>query len=349
MTSERRDLATNKFENSVVLITGGTGSFGSTMARDLLKEGVGELRIFSRDEAKQDRLRNELSDKRIRFFIGDTRDSSALTPAVRGANYIFHAAAMKQVPASEFFPLEAVKTNVHGSSNVLGLALDSEVDGVVCLSTDKAVYPINAMGQSKALMEKLAQAMSRTYPGSKTRIMVTRYGNVMMSRGSVIPLMLEQIDQGLPLTVTNTKMTRFLMTLDESVDLVKFALTEGTNGDILVRKAPATTIGILVEAIRQIRNLPNHPTKNIGTRHGEKLFESLLSEEERAKSQDLGDYFKVPVDARDLNYEEYFEKGDIRSDESAAYTSHNTERLDVDDVVALLKVAIDSGRRRAGA
>jgi UDP-glucose 4-epimerase len=325
-----------KIKGSKVLITGGTGSFGSNMARHLLTQDVEEIRIFSRDEAKQDAMRHALSDTRARFFLGDTRDKDSVERVVRGVDLIFHAAALKQVPSAEFFPLEAVKTNINGSANVLRSAIENEVKGVVCLSTDKAVYPINAMGMSKALMEKTAQAFARDYQDSKTTIAVTRYGNVMYSRGSVIPLFIYQIRSGKPLTITDPTMTRFLMSLAESVDLVKYAFENAQTGDLFVRKAPASTIESLAHALIEMFGGKKDQIQTIGFRHGEKLYESLLSTEERVKSEDLGGYFRVPLDSRDLNYSVYFEEGQPRKESLEAYTSHNTERLDVEAVKKLL-------------
>jgi UDP-glucose 4-epimerase len=306
------------------------------MARHLLTQDVEEIRIFSRDEAKQDAMRHALSDTRARFFLGDTRDQDSVERVVRGVDLIFHAAALKQVPSAEFFPLEAVKTNINGSANVLRSAIENEVKGVVCLSTDKAVYPINAMGMSKALMEKTAQAFARDYQDSKTTIAVTRYGNVMYSRGSVIPLFISQIKSGKPLTITDPTMTRFLMSLAESVDLVKYAFENAQTGDLFVRKAPASTIDTLAHALIEIFGGKKEQIQTIGFRHGEKLYESLLSTEERVKSEDLGGYFRVPLDSRDLNYSVYFEEGQPRKESLEAYTSHNTERLDVEAVKKLL-------------
>ena len=327
---------TRKIDGSTVLITGGTGSFGSNMAKYLLSKKVSEIRIFSRDEAKQDAMRHVVADNRVRFYIGDTRDSESVERAVRGTDLIFHAAALKQVPSAEFFPLEAVKTNINGSANVLRSAIENEVKAVVCLSTDKAVYPINAMGMSKALMEKTAQAFARDYQDSKTTIAVTRYGNVMYSRGSVIPLFISQIKSGKPITITDPSMTRFLMSLAESVDLVEYAFQHAQTGDLFVRKAPASTIEVLAQALIEMFGGSKDQIQTIGVRHGEKLYESLLSTEERVKSEDLGGYFRVPLDARDLNYSLYFEEGQPRKQTLEAYTSHNTERLDVEGVKKLL-------------
>ena len=321
---------------STVVITGGTGSFGSTMARHLLNKDVSEIRIFSRDEAKQDAMRHAIGDPRVRFYIGDTRDQDSVNRVVKGSNLIFHAAALKQVPSAEFFPLEAVKTNINGSANVLRSAIDHEVSSVVCLSTDKAVYPINAMGMSKALMEKTAQAFARENQESVTTISVTRYGNVMYSRGSVIPLFISQIRAGRPITLTDPEMTRFLMSLSESVDLVEYAFQNAESGDLFVKKAPAASLAVLSQALIELFDVKIVKIETIGFRHGEKLFESLLSSEERMKSEDLGAYFRVPLDARNLNYEPYFEQGVMRNTNSEAYTSHNTERLGVEGVKQLL-------------
>ena len=323
-------------ENSTVVITGGTGSFGSTMAKYLLTKSVAEVRIFSRDEAKQDAMRHAIQDPRVKFYIGDTRDSDSVNGVIKGADLVFHAAALKQVPSAEFFPLEAVKTNINGSANVLRASIEHGVGGVVCLSTDKAVYPINAMGMSKALMEKTAQAFARDSQDSNTTITVTRYGNVMYSRGSVIPLFIEQIRSGKPVTITDPAMTRFLMSLAQSVDLVEYAFEHAQTGDLFVRKAPAATIETLATALIEIFGNGDSEIQNIGFRHGEKLYESLLSTEERAKAEDKGNYFRVPLDDRDLNYSSYFEQGEKRAEELEAYTSHNTQRLDTTGVKELL-------------
>jgi UDP-N-acetylglucosamine 4,6-dehydratase len=327
---------TRAIAGSTVTITGGTGSFGSTMVRHLLANDVAEVRILSRDEAKQDAMRTSLKDSRARFYIGDTRDPLSVATAVKGSDFIFHAAALKQVPSAEFFPLEAAKTNIEGSANVLRAAIEHEVQSVVCLSTDKAVYPINAMGMSKALMEKTAQAFARNNLDTNTRITVTRYGNVMYSRGSVIPLFVNQLKTGKPITVTDPHMTRFLMSLAESVDLVLHAWTNGESGDLFVRKAPASTVETLVLALADLFGVKNPEIQNIGTRHGEKLYESLLGVEERVNSQDQGGYFRVPLDARDLNYSIYFEEGREAQAPLEAYHSHNTERLDIEGVKAKL-------------
>lgn len=327
----------NPLNSSVVAITGGTGSFGSTMVKHLLAEDVSEVRVFSRDESKQDQMRNDFKDSRVKFIIGDVREQSSVEVAIKGADYVFHAAALKQVPSCEFFPMQAAATNITGSSNVLDCALKNEVKGIVCLSSDKAVYPINAMGMTKALMEKVAQSYARNYPDSKTKIAITRYGNVMMSRGSVIPLFLDQIRAGNPLTITEPAMTRFMMSLGDSVDLVKFAFTNATSGDLFVKKAPACTLETLVVAITKLMGVEGKiEIQNIGTRHGEKLYESLLGTEERVRSIDRGEYFQVPLDTRSLDYQIYFEKGQEETLSNEAYTSHNTEQLSVDEVVALI-------------
>lgn len=319
-------------KDSVVTITGGTGSFGQTMAKSLLAENVREIRIFSRDETKQELMRNSMRDERLRFFIGDVRDPDSVSIAIRGSNYVFHAAALKQVPSCEFFPMQAVATNVSGSSNVIEASVRNEVESVVCLSTDKAVYPINAMGMSKAMMEKVAQSFARSQENSGTRISITRYGNVMMSRGSVIPLFLEQIKSGNSVTVTNTEMTRFLMSLDESVDLVKYAFAEGNSGDLFVRKAPASTVSTLISALSILTGNRKIEVKDIGIRHGEKQHESLVSSEEMMKAVDCGDYFRIPLDTRSLDYQIYFNQGTIISDSVEGYTSANTVQLSAEQV-----------------
>jgi UDP-N-acetylglucosamine 4,6-dehydratase/5-epimerase len=337
MTRERlMASAKTQIEGSVVTITGGTGSFGSTMARHLLGKKVAEVRVFSRDEAKQDAMRHLVSDSRVKFYIGDTRDPESVERVIRGSDLVFHAAALKQVPSAEFFPLEAVKTNINGSANVIRASIEHGVKGVVCLSTDKAVYPINAMGMTKALMEKTAQAFARDSQDTNTVVSVTRYGNVMYSRGSVIPLFISQIKAGLPVTITDPNMTRFLMSLAESVDLVEYAFENASSGDLFVRKAPASTIEVLAFALIDLFGGSKDQLQKIGFRHGEKLFESLLSTEERLKAQDLGDYFRVPLDARDLNYALYFEEGLSHNEMLEAYTSHNTERLDTQRTIDLL-------------
>lgn len=323
-------------KGSVVTITGGTGSFGSTMLRYLLEENVDEVRVFSRDEAKQDALRHEIADDRVRFYIGDTRDELSVKNVMKKADLVFHAAALKQVPSAEFFPLEAVATNIQGSANVLRASIEAGVKSVVCLSTDKAVYPINAMGMTKAVMEKTAIAFARDNLDSETTIAVTRYGNVMYSRGSVIPLFISQIKSGNPITITDPNMTRFLMSLSESVDLVRYAFENAQTGDLFVRKAPGATIEVLAKALTELFGGNQDQIQTIGFRHGEKLFESLLSSEERATAEDLGDYFRVPLDARDLNYKVFFEQGSKKDSEIESYTSHNTERLEIEGVKQLL-------------
>ena len=329
-------MSNRKIAGSVVTITGGTGSFGSTMAKHVLENGVAELRIFSRDEAKQDAMRHALGDDRVRFYIGDVRDPLSVKAAIQGTDLLFHAAALKQVPSGEFFPLEVVNTNIQGSANVVRAAIEAKVKSVVCLSTDKAVYPINAMGMSKALMEKTALSFARNGQAGDTVIAVTRYGNVMASRGSVIPLFINQIKTGKPITVTDPKMTRFLMSLNESVDLVKYAFEHATPGDLFVRKAPASTVETLVQALKELFGAEDHPVQAIGVRHGEKLYESLLSTEERATSIDHEGYFQVPLDTRSLDYSLYFDEGEQRPAELEAYTSHNTTRLEVEGVKKLL-------------
>jgi UDP-glucose 4-epimerase len=322
------------FKNKVLLITGGTGSFGNAILRRFLDSELKEIRIFSRDEKKQDDMRKKYRSEKIKFYIGDVRDSQSVINAVRGVDFIYHAAALKQVPSCEFYPLEAVKTNVLGTENVLEAAVQAGVDRVVCLSTDKAVYPINAMGISKAMMEKVIVAKARSNNG--TVICATRYGNVMASRGSVIPLFTSQIRAGQPITITDPSMTRFMMTLDDAVDLVLFAFKNGRSGEIFVQKAPAATIDTLVKALTGLLGTPDHRVDVIGTRHGEKLFEALLSREEMVAAEDLCTYYRVPPDLRDLNYGRYFEQGAIEISEATEYTSHNTTRLDVEGMQALL-------------
>ena len=317
-------------KDSVVTITGGTGSFGSNMAKHLLTKDVSEIRIFSRDEAKQDAMRHQISDNRVRFFIGDTRDEESVDRVTRGTDLIFHAAALKQVPSAEFFPMEAVKTNINGSANVLRSAINHGVKSVVCLSTDKAVYPINTMGMTKAVMERTAQAFARDSLDTGTTISITRYGNVMYSRGSVIPLFISQIKSGKPLTMTDPNMTRFLMSLAESIDLVEYAFENAQSGDLFVKKAPASTVETLAKALIELFGNDKTKIQTIGFRHGEKLYESLLGTEEKARSEDLGDYFRVEMDSRDLNYSAFFEEGSGSQFDYEPYTSHNTERLDVE-------------------
>lgn len=324
------------FDGKTLLITGGTGSFGNTVLRRFLDTGIREIRVFSRDEKKQDDQRKKFQSDKLKFYIGDVRDPASVLSATRGVDFIFHAAALKQVPSCEFHPMEAVKTNVLGTENVLEAAIHNGVSRVVCLSTDKAVYPINAMGISKALMEKVMIAKSRELSNSQTVICGTRYGNVMASRGSVIPLFAQQIAVGKPITITDPDMTRFMMTLSDAVDLVLYAFSNGKNGDIFVQKAPAATIGVLAEAIRQRLGVDEHPIDVIGTRHGEKLYETLLSREEMASAIDMGDYFRIPPDLRDLNYAKYIEQGETTITRAEDYNSHNTSRLDVDGMGQLL-------------
>ncbi|MEL4202813.1 polysaccharide biosynthesis protein [Plesiomonas shigelloides] len=325
------------FKNKALLITGGTGSFGNAVLDRFLATDIAEIRIFSRDEKKQDDMRKKYNSGKLKFYIGDVRDYQSILNASRGVDYIYHAAALKQVPSCEFHPLEAVKTNVLGTENVLEAAIQNEVKRVVCLSTDKAVYPINAMGISKAMMEKVIVAKSRNVDPDKTVISITRYGNVMASRGSVIPLFLRQIINGQPLTVTDPNMTRFMMTLNDAVDLVLHAFKYGSNGDIFVQKAPAATIDILVKALLKITNKQEHPVGIIGTRHGEKLYEALCSREEMFVAEDQGGYYRIPSDNRDLNYSKFNEIGEENLSVIEDYNSHNTDRLDVDGMVALLR------------
>lgn len=322
------------FSKKTMLITGGTGSFGNAIVRRFLHSDLREIWIFSRDEKKQDDMRKKYNSSKLKFFIGDVRDYHSVLNAVRGVDFIFHAAALKQVPSCEFHPMEAVKTNILGTENLLEAAITSGVKRVVCLSTDKAVYPINAMGISKAMMEKVIVAKSRS--SLDTVICSTRYGNVMGSRGSVIPLFINQIRSGEPITVTDPTMTRFMMTLDDAVDLVLYAFEHGKQGDIFVQKAPAATVETLVRSLTGLLQVPDHPINIIGTRHGEKLFEVLLSREEMAAAQDLGDYYRVPPDRRDLNYGKFVEQGETRISNSADYNSHNTTRLDVSALQELL-------------
>ena len=322
------------FDDRTLLITGGTGSFGNAVLRRFLHSGLAEIRILSRDEKKQDDMRRKYNNPKLKFYIGDVRDYQSVMNAVRGVDFIYHAAALKQVPSCEFHPLEAVKTNVLGTENVLEAAINCGVKRVVCLSTDKAVYPINAMGISKAMMEKVVVAKSRS--SSQTVICATRYGNVMASRGSVIPLFIQQVRAGQPITLTDPSMTRFMMTLDDAVDLVLYAFEHASPGDIFVQKAPAATIDTLARALTGLLGAPAHPINIIGTRHGEKLFEGLLSREEMVAAQDLGGYYRVPPDLRDLNYGKFVEQGEVKISEAVEYNSHNTTRLDVAGMQALL-------------
>ena len=330
------NVSTRVLSGKTLLITGGTGSFGNAVVKRLVDSDLSEIRIFSRDEKKQDDMRQRYGSSKIKFFIGDVRDSSSIRDAMRGADLVFSAAALKQVPSCEFYPLEAMKTNVIGTANTIDAAVEHGVERVVVLSTDKAVYPINAMGMSKALMEKVMIAKSRGLSSTKTVLCGTRYGNVMASRGSVIPLFIRQIKANAPITVTDPEMTRFMMTLSDAVDLVLFAFIHAEQGDIYVQKAPAATIGDLAIVISEILEA-NQDIQVIGTRHGEKLYETLLSREESAKAVDMGDYFRVPADTRDLNYGKFFEEGDRQITKSMEYTSHNTKRLGRTDLKKLLK------------
>lgn len=323
------------FDDSVLMITGGTGSFGQTVLKRFLNTGVKEIRVFSRDEKKQEDLRIELNDEKLRFYIGDVRDTDSLRSALKGVDYIFHAAALKQVPSCEFYPMEAVKTNVIGTENVLKTATECGVKRVVVLSTDKAVYPINAMGISKAMAERVMVASARTQRPGESVFCATRYGNVMASRGSVIPLFVSQIKSGKPITVTDPNMTRFLMSLEDSVDLVLYAFQNGRQGDIFVQKAPASTVADLALALKDIFD-SDSAIQIIGTRHGEKLYESLISREEMAHAEDMGNYYRIPADNRDLNYAKYFSEGDNEVSVADDYTSHNTRRLNVEQIKQLL-------------
>lgn len=327
------------FENSVLLISGGTGSFGNAVLQRFLSSGFSEIRIFSRDEKKQDDMRKRYGNSKLKFYIGDVRDIRSVDAAMRGVDYVFHAAALKQVPSCEFHPMEAVRTNVLGTENLLLSAIEAGVRRVVCLSTDKAVYPINAMGISKAMMEKVMVAASRNLDGTGTVICGTRYGNVMASRGSVIPLFVQQVRSGKPITITDPTMTRFMMTLNDAVDLVMYAFEHGRNGDIFVQKAPAATVQTLAHALLELMKRPDHPVNIMGTRHGEKLYEVLLSKEEMACAEDMGEYFRVPADVRDLNYGKFVEQGQQRLTQTTHgedYNSHNTQRLDIEGMKRLL-------------
>jgi UDP-N-acetylglucosamine 4,6-dehydratase len=325
----------NIFKNKVLLITGGTGSFGNAVLNRFVESDLKEIRIFSRDEKKQDDLRKKLNNPKVKFYLGDVRDYRSVEDVVRGTDFIFHAAALKQVPSCEFFPIQAVKTNVLGTENVLEAAINHGVKRVITLSTDKAVYPINAMGMSKALMEKVMVARSRNVGNNGTVLCGTRYGNVMASRGSVIPLFVDQIKAGKEITITDPNMTRFMMTLEDAVDLVLYAFENGDPGDIFVQKAPAATIEVLAQALKEIYGVDN-PIRIIGTRHGEKLYESLVNREEMAKAIDMGNYYKIPADTRDLNYERYFSEGEADISSIEEYHSHNTTRLDIEGTKKLL-------------
>lgn len=324
------------FEGKTLLITGGTGSFGNAVLRRFLNSGLKEIRIFSRDEKKQEDMRIKYKNDKIKFYIGNVRDYRSIDDAMDGVDFVFHAAALKQVPSCEFFPVEAVKTNVLGADNVIEAAINHGVKKVIVLSTDKAAYPINAMGMSKAMMEKVAVAKGRNLKNGQTVICRTRYGNVMASRGSVIPLFCDQIEQGLPLTVTNGDMTRFMMTLDDAVDLVIYAFEHGEQGDLFVQKAPASTINVLAQAVKELKN-SDVPINCIGTRHGEKLYEVLVTKEEMVNAVDMGDYYKIPADNRNLNYQKYENVGNANVDNVQEYNSHNTKRLDVEGMKELLK------------
>ena len=319
------------FKEKTLLITGGTGSFGNAVLKRFLDTNIGEIRIFSRDEKKQDDMRHQYNNDKIKYYIGDVRDLSSVKNAMHGVDYIFHAAALKQVPSCEFFPIEAVKTNVIGTENVLTAAIEAGVKKVICLSTDKAAYPVNAMGTSKAMMEKVFVAKSRTVSPDKTLICGTRYGNVMCSRGSVIPLFIEQIKNGQPLTVTDANMTRFIMSLEEAVELVLFAFENAQSGDIMVQKAPACTIGVLAQAVKELFDADNE-IKTIGIRHGEKMYETLLTNEECANAMDMGNFYRVPADKRDLNYDKYFNIGDEKRNTLSEFNSNNTDLLGVEEV-----------------
>jgi len=323
------------FENKTLLITGGTGSFGHAALKRFLDTNIGEIRIFSRDEKKQDDMRKLHKNEKLKFYIGDVRDLASVKNAMYGVDYVFHAAALKQVPSCEFFPLEAVKTNILGTENVLTASIEAGVEKVICLSTDKAAYPINAMGISKAMMEKVFVAKSRTISPERTLISGSRYGNVMASRGSVIPLFIEQIKSGMPLTITDPNMTRFLMSLEEAVELVIFAFNNAKAGDIMVQKAPASTIRDLAQALKELFSA-NNEIKVIGTRHGEKLYETLLTKEEYVVSEDYGNFFRVPADKRDLNYDKYFVEGDEKLSTEEEYNSHNTTRLNIEEIKSKL-------------
>jgi UDP-N-acetylglucosamine 4,6-dehydratase/5-epimerase len=322
------------FKNKVLLITGGTGSFGNALLRRFLNTDIKEIRIFSRDELKQDDMRKFYNNDKLKFYIGDVRDKNSIDDAMRGVDYVFHAAALKQVPSCEFYPMQAVKTNIIGTENLLNSAINTGVKKVIALSTDKAVYPINAMGISKAMMERVVVSKGRNIKG--TMIACTRYGNVMASRGSVIPLFIDQVKKGMPITITDPNMTRFMMSLDQAVDLVLFAFENGESGDIFVQKAPAATIELLANTMKNILGVPSHEVKTIGTRHGEKLYETLLTKEEMVKAVDMGDYYRIPADSRDLNYNQFFEEGEEVITQSGEYHSHNTRRLDEDELTDLL-------------
>lgn len=322
----------SSFNGKILMITGGTGSFGNAVLNRFLDTDIKEIRIFSRDEKKQDDMRHHYNSDKLKFYIGDVRDIDTIRPAIQGVDYVFHAAALKQVPSCEFFPIEAVKTNVFGTENVLTAAVEAGVKRVVCLSTDKAAYPINAMGTSKAMMEKIIIAKARTVDPEKTKICCTRYGNVMASRGSVIPLFIDKIKNGLPLTITDGNMTRFIMNLNEAVDLVLYAFENGSQGDLFVQKADASTIFDLTTAIKELFGVPNYPVETIGIRHGEKMYETLLTNEECARAIDCGNFYRVVADNRDLNYDKYLSKGDIKRSELSEFNSNNTKLLSVEEI-----------------
>jgi len=324
------------FKNKTLLITGGTGSFGNAVLRGFLDTDIKEIRIFSRDEKKQDDMRKKYNNDKLKFYLGDVRDVNSVIDAVRGVDFIFHAAALKQVPSCEFYPMQAVQTNVIGTENVLNAAINAKVKKVIVLSTDKAVYPINAMGVSKAMMERVAVAKSRNLDDSETMIACTRYGNVMASRGSVIPLFIDQIREGKTITITDPAMTRFMMSLDQAVDLVLFAFKNGVNGDIFVQKAPAATVELLTHTLKNMLKKPNHDVKIIGTRHGEKLYETLLTKEEMVKAIDMDEYYRIPSDDRDLNYSKFMEDGEEVVTQAHEYHSHNTHRLNEEELKAML-------------
>lgn len=324
------------FKDKVLLITGGTGSFGNAVLRRFLKTDIGEIRIFSRDEKKQDDMRKIYNSPKLKFYIGDVRDYNSVMDVMRGVDFVFHAAALKQVPSCEFYPVQAVYTNILGTENVLNAAIASKVKKVVCLSTDKAAYPINAMGMSKALMEKVIVAKGRNIKDDETTICLTRYGNVMASRGSVIPLFIDQIRHGKPITITDPNMTRFMMSLDQAVDLVLFAFENAKNGDLFIQKSPAATIEVLTDTIKNIFKRPEYEIKIIGTRHGEKLYEVLMTKEEKVRAIDMGEYFRVPADGRDLNYSKYFEDGQEVITQADEYNSHNTYRLNEEELKKMI-------------
>lgn len=324
------------FNNKTLLITGGTGSFGNAVLRRFLNTGIKEIRIFSRDEKKQDDMRKQYNNPKLKFYLGDVRDENSIIDAMRGVDYVFHAAALKQVPSCEFYPMQAVKTNVIGTENVLNCAINLNVKKVIVLSTDKAVYPINAMGISKAMMERVAVAKSRNLSDEQTMIACTRYGNVMASRGSVIPLFIDQVRNGKEITITDPNMTRFMMSLDQAVELVLFAFENGNNGDIFVQKAPAATIELLTKTLTSLLGYEQHPIQVIGTRHGEKLYETLLTKEEMVHAMDMGDYYRIPADTRDLNYSKYFEEGEAVVTQAHEYHSHNTHRLNETELKEML-------------